>query len=61
MGRWHWWCLCHITGVETEIDLTIADRDVLIGIIVGQQATIEGLEKRVAELEGQAKPGGCLV
>ena len=44
--------------METEIDLTIADRDVLTGIIAGQQGTIEGLEKRIAQLEGQAKPGG---
>ena len=59
MGRWRWqWCLCHIEGVETKIDLTTADRDVLIGIIVRQQAIIQGLEKRVAQLEGQAKPSG---
>ena len=41
--------------MEHEIDLTRADRDVLIGIIVRQQAIIERLEKRIAQLEGQAK------
>ena len=44
--------------MEREIDLATADRDVLIGIIVRQQASIEGLEKRIAQLEGQAKSGG---
>ena len=44
--------------MEREIDLATADRDVLIGIIVRQQASIEGLEKRIAQLEGLAKPGG---
>jgi hypothetical protein len=41
--------------VDAEIDLSITNRDVLTGIIVRQQAVIEGLEKRVAQLEGQAK------
>ena len=41
--------------MEREIDLATANRDVLIGIIVRQQAVIEGLEKRVARLEGQSK------
>ena len=52
-------------GVHTEIDLTTASRDVLIAIIVQQQAVIAELqvmivrlERRVAELEGQAKSGG---
>ena len=51
--------------MDTEIDLTTASRDVLIAIIVQQQAVIaelqvmiERLERRIAELEGQAKPGG---
>ena len=51
--------------MDTEIDLTTASRDVLIAIIVQQQAVnaelqvmIVRLERRVAELEGQAKPGG---
>ena len=51
--------------MDTEIDLTTASRAVLIAIIVQQQAVIAELqvmivrlERRVAELEGQAKPGG---
>lgn len=44
--------------MEHEIDLAMADRDVLIGIIVRQQAIIERLEKRIAQLEGQAKAKG---
>ena len=51
--------------MDTEIDLTTASRDVLIAIIVQQQAVIAELqvmivrlERRVAELEGQAKPDG---
>ena len=51
--------------MDTEVDLTTADRDVLIAIIVQQQVVIaelqvmiEGLERRIAELEDQAKPGG---
>ena len=51
-------CLCHITGVDSEIDLNTADRNVLIGIISRQQAIIDGLGKRVAQLEGKAKPDG---
>ena len=51
--------------MDTEVDLTTVDRDVLIAIIVQQQAVIaelqvmiERLERRIAELEGRAKPGG---
>ncbi len=51
--------------MDTEIDLTTASRDVLIAIIVQQQAVIAELqvmivrlERQVAELEGQAKSGG---
>ena len=51
--------------MDTEIDLTTASRDVLIAIIVQQQEVIaelqtmiERLERRIAELEGRAKPGG---
>ena len=44
--------------MEKDIDLATADRDVLIDIIVRQQAIIGGLEKRVAQLEGQAKSKG---
>ena len=54
-----------IRGVDTEIDLTAADHDVLISIIVELPATvleqrrvIERCERRIAELEGQIKPGG---
>ena len=51
--------------MEGEIDLSTVDRDVLIGIIerqqaiiVQQQAVIERLEKRIAQLEGKAKGSG---
>ena len=44
--------------MDGEIDLRTADRDVLIGIIIRQQAVIERLEKRIAQLEGQAKSKG---
>ena len=53
------------TAMDAEIDLFTADRAVLIAIIAQLQATvleqqrvIERLQRRVAELEGQAKPGG---
>ena len=42
--------------MDTEVDLTTVDRDVLIALIVRQQAIIAPLEKRIAQLEGQAKP-----
>ena len=44
--------------MDTEVDLTTVDRAVLIAIIAELQAVIERLQRRVAELEGQAKPGG---
>ena len=50
--------------MDTEVDLTTAARAVLIAIIAQLQATvleqqrvIERLQRRIAELEGQAKPG----
>ena len=42
----------------TTVDLTTVDRDVLIASIAELQAVIERLQRRIAELEGQAKPGG---
>ena len=44
--------------MDGAIDLRTADRDVLIGIIIRQQAIIERLEKRIAQLEGKGKSGG---
>ena len=44
--------------MDQEIDLKTADRDVLIAIIVRQQAIIERLEQRIAQLEGSAKARG---
>ena len=51
--------------MDTESDLITASRDVLIAIIAQLQATvleqqrvIERLQRRIAELEGQAKPDG---
>ena len=53
--------------MDTEVDLTTADHGVLIAIIAQLQATvleqqrvIERLQRRIAELEGQAKPGDPL-
>ena len=45
-------------GIDREIDLKTADRDVLIASIVRQQVIIERLEKRIAQLEGSAKARG---
>ena len=42
--------------MDTEVDLTTVDRDVLIARIVRQQAIIARLEERIAQLEGQGKP-----
>ena len=44
--------------MDTEVDLTTVDRAVLIAIIAELQAVIERLQRRIAELEGQTKPGG---
>ena len=46
--------------MDTEVDLTTVDRDVLIANIAELRAVIERLERRIAELEGQAKPGDPL-
>ena len=59
--RWHGWrWLCHIQRIDTEVDLTTVDRAVLIAIIAELQAVIERLQRRIAELEGQSKPGDPL-
>ena len=61
VGRKRWrgrWWLCHIFGTDREFDLTSADRDTLIAIIVRQQAIIESLKERIAQLEGRVKSGG---
>ena len=50
----------YVQGMDTEVDLTTVDRDVLIAIIAELQAVIERLQRRIAELEGQAKPGDPL-
>ena len=44
--------------MDAGIDLNSASREVLIAVIVRQQAIIERLEKRIVQLEGQAKPPG---
>ena len=50
--------LCQYTCMDAQIDLRTADRAVLIDIIIRQQAIIESLEKRTAQLEGRAKAKG---
>ena len=44
--------------MDPGIDLSTADCAVLIASIARQQASIERLEKRIAQLEGRAKPSG---
>ena len=51
--------------MDTETDLTTADRYFLIGVIAQLQITVleqqrvsERLERWIAELEGQGKKGG---
>ena len=41
--------------MDAEVDLNAASRDVLITIIVRQQAIIERLERRIAQLESQGR------
>ena len=48
----------NIRGMDAQTDLRTADREVLIDIIIRQQAIIESLEKRIAQLEGRAKAKG---
>ena len=45
--------------MDPGIDLSTADRAVLIAIIARQKTSIERLEKRIAQLEGRAQSGGC--
>ncbi len=48
------WCwLCHTTGVDTEVDLSAASREELLGIIASQQAVIAELQRLVEELQGR--------
>ena len=44
--------------MDARIDLDAASRDELIALIVQQQAVIGRLERRIAQLEDNAKPGG---
>ena len=44
--------------MDARIDLEAASRDELIALIVQQQAVIGRLERRIAQLEDNAKPGG---
>ena len=48
----------NMRGMDAQTDLRTADREVLIEIIIRQQAIIESLEKRIAQLEGRAKAKG---
>ena len=41
--------------MEGKVDLSTASRDALIKMIIRQQAIIESLERRIAQLEGQSK------
>ena len=45
--------------MDTEVDLTTVDRDVLIAIIAELQAVIERLQRRIAELAGQRNRTAC--
>ena len=44
--------------MDARIDLDAASRDELIALIVQQQTVIGRLERRIAQLEDNAKPGG---
>ena len=44
--------------MDARIDLDAASRDELIALIVQQQTVIGRLERRIAQLEDKAKPGG---
>ena len=48
----------NMRGMDAQTDLRTADREVLIDIIIRQQAIIERLGKRIAQLEGRAKAKG---
>ena len=41
-----------------EVDRSTADRAALIAVTVRLQATVLELQRRIAELEGPAQPGG---
>ena len=43
--------------VYSELDLTTANREVLLEVIAQQQAAIAQLHRRIAALEGSLKPG----
>ena len=44
----------NMRGLDAQTDLRTADREVLIEIIIRQQAIIESLEQRIVQLEGRA-------
>ncbi len=57
--------MCHTKGVDTELDLNTASLQSLLALIarhqaaiLEQQAVIDRLQRRIAALEGKAKPGG---